>query len=155
MSLVREMPVNAVARHVEVTVKRLWNIVRHYVSKAIAALNLKSLKAIGLDETALKRGHNYITVLIDLDRPDKPVIFAAPGSLTKFCAFIEAHEGHSENIAEVACDMSPAFLSSIEQKLKPSSVSVDWRHVVQRLTKAVDDVRKLEARQTKLPDHTR
>ena len=62
------MPVNAVARHVEVTDKRLWRIVHHYVSKAIAALNLKSLKAIGLDETASKRGHHDITVFIDLDR---------------------------------------------------------------------------------------
>jgi hypothetical protein len=58
MSLVREMPVNAVARHVEVTDTRLWRIVRHYVSKAIAALDLKNLTAIGLDETASKRGHN-------------------------------------------------------------------------------------------------
>jgi transposase len=159
MSLVREMPVNAVARHVEVTDKRLWRIVHHYVSKAIAALNLKTLKAIGLDETASKRGHNYITVFIDLDRSDKPVIYATPGKgkecLTKFCAFIEAHDGHSENIAEVVCDMSPAFLSAVEQKFKSASVTVDWFHVVQLFTKAVDDVRKLEARQTKLPDHTR
>jgi hypothetical protein len=74
------MPVNAVAHHVDVTDKRLWRIVHHYVSKAIAALNLKSLKAIGLDEAATKRGHNYIiTVFIDLDRPDKPVIFATSG----------------------------------------------------------------------------
>ena len=34
-------------------------------------------------------------------------------------------------------------------------MTVDWFHVVQLFTKAVDNVRKLEARQTKLPDHTR
>ena len=159
MSLVREMPVSAVARHVEVTGKRLWRIVRHYVSKAIAALDLKSLKAIGLDETASKQGHNYITVVIDLDRSDKPVIFATPGKdkdcLTKFCEFIEAHEGRPENIVEVVCDMSPAFLSAVEQEFKSASVTVDWFHVAQLFTKAVDEVRKLEVRQAKLPDHTR
>jgi transposase len=159
MSLVREMPVNAVARHVEVTDTRLWGIVRHYVSKAIAALNLKDLKAIGLDETASKRGHNYIIVFIDLDRAEKPVVFATPGKgkecLTKFCAFIDAHQGHPENIVEVVCDMSPAFLSAVEKEFKSASVTVDWFHVVQLFTKAVDDVRKLEARQSKSPDHTR
>jgi transposase len=159
MSPVRVMPVNAVARHVEVTDTCLWRINCHYVSKAIAALNLKDLKAIGLDETTSKRGHNYITIFIDLDRSAKPVIFATPGKgkecLTKFCAFINAHDGHSENIAEVVCDMSPALLSAVEQKLKSASVTVDWFHVVQLFTKAVDDVRKLEARQTKLPDHIR
>jgi transposase len=87
------------------------------------------------------------------------VIFATPGKgkecLTQFCAFIEAHKGHPENIVEVVCDMSPAFLSAVEQKFKSASVTVDWFHVVQLFTKAVDDVRKLEARQSKLPDHTR
>ncbi|SMP83323.1 Transposase, partial [Desulfonatronum zhilinae] len=159
MSLVREMPVNAVARHVEVTDKRLWRIVRHYVSKAIAALDLKSLKAVGLDETASKRGHNYITVFIDLDRTEKPVIFATPGKgkegLAKFCSFIEAHGGHPDNVIEVVCDMSPAFLSAIEKEFKAAKVTVDWFHVVQLFTRAVDDVRKLEAKQTKLPEHTR
>ena len=51
--------------------------------------------------------------------------------------------------------MSPAFLSAVEQEFKSASVTVDWFHVVQLFTKAVDEVRKLEARQTKLPDHTR
>lgn len=37
--------------------KRLWRIIHHYVSNAIAALNLESLKAIGLDETVSKRSH--------------------------------------------------------------------------------------------------
>jgi len=158
MSLVREMSVNAVARHIKVADTRLWRIVRHYVSKAFAALNLRDLKAIGLDETASKRGHNYISVFIDLDRSDKPVIFATPGKgkecLANFCAFIEAHNGCPENIVEVVCDMLPAFLSAVEQKFKSASETADWFHAVQLFTKAVDDVRKLEAKQSKLPDHT-
>jgi hypothetical protein len=45
--------------------------------------------------------------------------------------------------------MSPAFLSAVEQEFKPISVTVDWFHVAQLFTKAVDDVRKFEAIQTK------
>lgn len=51
--------------------------------------------------------------------------------------------------------MSPAFLAAVEQEFKSAWVTVDWFHVVQLFTKAVDEVSKLEARQTKLPDHTR
>jgi transposase len=159
MSFVREMPVSAVARHVEVTDKRLWRITRHYVSKSIAALDLKSLKAIGLDETASKRGHNYITVFIDLDRSDKPAIFAPPGkgkdSPTNFCSLIEVQNGRLENIVEVVCDMSPAFLSAVVHDLKFASGVVDWFHVAQLFTKAVNEVIKLEAKQAKLPDYSR
>ncbi|CAO0822214.1 hypothetical protein DFAR_2880002 [Desulfarculales bacterium] len=35
-------------------------------------------KAVALDETASKRGYNYVTVFIDLDRKRKPVIFVIP-----------------------------------------------------------------------------
>ena len=34
-------------------------------------------------------------------------------------------------------------------------MTVDWFHVAQLFTKAVDDVRKLGGKQTKLQDHTR
>lgn len=148
MSPVRKMPINAI----EVTDTRLWRIAHHYAAKAITALNLKSLKVIGLNETAPKRGNNYITVFIDQGRSDKPVIFATPGKgkecLTKFCSFIEAHKGHPEYIVEVVCDLSPAFLSTVEQKFKAASVTVDWLYVVQVFIRAVDDVRKLKTRQS-------
>ena len=63
--LVREMPVNAAARHIQITDKRLWRIINHYVEKAVNGFDLSQLKEIGLDETASKRGHNYVTTFID------------------------------------------------------------------------------------------
>ncbi|CAO0822735.1 hypothetical protein DFAR_3280004 [Desulfarculales bacterium] len=36
-------------------------------------------KAVALNEIASKRGHNYITIFIDLDRKQKPAIFVTPG----------------------------------------------------------------------------
>ena len=54
--------------------QRLWRIIEHYVGQAVARLDFGRLKAIGLDEKASKRGHNYLTVFIDLDRKQKPVV---------------------------------------------------------------------------------
>ncbi|CAO0823501.1 hypothetical protein DFAR_3730003 [Desulfarculales bacterium] len=34
---------------------------------------------MALDEAASNRGRNYVTVFIDLDRKQKPVIFVTPG----------------------------------------------------------------------------
>jgi transposase len=56
--LVREMPVLAAARIIGVTDQRLWRIVEHYVTKAVERMDLSRLKAIGLDETAAKRGQS-------------------------------------------------------------------------------------------------
>ena len=84
------------------------------MSQAVADFDLSSVQAIGLDETASKRGHNYVTVFIDMERRTEPVLFATPGkgkeTLKQFKAFLENHQGRSGQILEVVCDMSPAFL---------------------------------------------
>tara|TARA_Y100000031_G_C8216913_1_gene383886 strand:+ start:185 stop:1507 length:1323 start_codon:yes stop_codon:yes gene_type:complete len=153
--LAREMPVLAAARIIGITDQRLWRIIEHYVGQAVARLDLARLKALGLDETASKRGHNYVTVFIDLDAKQKPVVFVTPGKgkacLTRFRDFLVSHGGEPGRIVEVVCDMSPAFLAAIGETFEGAAVTVDWFHVVQLFTRAVDEVRKAEAKQTSMP----
>ena len=159
MTLVREMPVLAAARVIGVSDTRLWRVVHHYVAQALTRLDLSEVKAVALDETASKRRHNYVTVFIDLERKKKPVIFATPGKgkkcLAEFRLFLKKHGGNHKNIIEMVCDMSPAFLSAIGENFPKANVTVDWFHVVQLFTKAVDEVRKAEAKQHALPKATR
>jgi len=153
--LAREMPVAAAARFMGITDKRLWRILQHYVARAAGELDLGSVRAVGLDETASKRGHNYVTVFIDMDRANKPVIFATPGKgkacVAAFRAFLLSHGGEPTRVAEVVCDMSPAFLAALATSFPNAAVTVDWFHVVQLFTTAVDQVRKAEARSRQLP----
>jgi transposase len=159
MLLAREMPVNAVARYVGVTDKRIWRVVTHYVFKAMGQLDLSRLCGIGLDETATKRGHHYVTIFVDMDRESRPVIFATPGKgkecLRTFAAYLKGHKGNPANVIEVVCDMSPAFLAAAEETFSNAAVTVDWFHVVQIFTKALDEVRRLEAKEVKLPKGAR
>jgi transposase len=153
--LAREMPVLAAARIIGITDQRLWRIIEHYVGQAVARFDLGRLKAVGLDETASKRGHNYVTVFIDLDAKQKPVVFVTPGkgkqTVAAFKAFLEQHGGKPGRIVEVVCDMSPAFLAAIGETFEQAKVTVDWFHVVQLFTKAVDEVRKTEAKHNTMP----
>ena len=71
LMLVREMPVLAAARIIEITDKLLWRIVEHYVGRAVKRLDLSKLAAFGLDESAGTRGRSYVTAFIDLDRTDE------------------------------------------------------------------------------------
>ncbi|CAO0820548.1 hypothetical protein DFAR_1690003 [Desulfarculales bacterium] len=79
MTLVREMSVLAAARIIGVSDTRLWLVVQFYVAQALSKMDLGGVKAVALDETASKRGHNYVTTFIDLNRKQKPVIFVTPG----------------------------------------------------------------------------
>lgn len=75
--------------------------------------------------------------------------------MKEFRRFLKKHGGKAENILEVVCDMSKAFLSGIKENFKNAVVTVDWFHVVQLFTSADDKVRKLEAKTRKLPKANR
>ena len=77
--LVREMPLLAAVRFMGITDKRLWRIVEHYVRRAVIALDLRLVRSVWLDETASKRGHNFVTVFIDMDRGSKRFCIGLPG----------------------------------------------------------------------------
>jgi len=83
------------------------------------------------------------------------VVFVTPGkgkeTVAAFKAFLEQHGGKPRRIVEVVCDMSPAFLAAIGETFESAEVTVDWFHVVQLFTKAVDAVRKAEAKNNAMP----
>jgi transposase len=54
MAMMSMMPVNAVAKQLGVTDKRLWRILEHYVGKDLAAQDLSTLAKVGIDETSTK-----------------------------------------------------------------------------------------------------
>ena len=159
MLLVREMPVLTTARILEMADKKLWRIVHHYVTASMTKLELSALKALAVDETGSRKGHRYVTVFLDLDRKERPVVFAVPGkgkdTLKAFKQHLISHGGTAENVVEVVADMSGAFISGIKTHFANSALTVDWFHVAQLLTKAVDEVRRAEAKQTPLPKATR
>ena len=159
MSLVKEMSVLAVSRQLEISDKRLWRIVHHYVGRMLSELDLANVATVGVDETASRRGHRYVTVFLDMQRKQEPVIFAVPGhgkdAIKAFSAFLAAHGGDTDNVVEVVCDMSQAFLSGVAEHLPKADITVDWFHIVQTFTKRLDEVRKKERREQGHPKSLR
>jgi len=155
MVLVREMPVASASRLIGISDKVLWRIVFHYVGKAISGLDLSEVKGIGIDETSSGKWHRYVTVFVDLDREDRPVLFATEGkgkeTVEAFRRHLEAHGGCAGKVARVVCDMSKAFISASMEQFRNAVVVVDWFHVVQLFNRAVDKVRRLESRAKKMP----
>ena len=157
--LMREMPVSAAARIIGVTDQRLWRVLQFYVRQAIERLDLRHVEAIALDETAARRGQEYVTVFIDLDAAERPVLFVTPGKgkecVKAFRAFLLEHGGEPTRIAEVVCDMSAAFLAAAVESFPRAAITVDWFHVVQIFTAAVEQVRRAEAHRCTLPKGAR
>src|SRR5208283_1310851 len=62
MTMISAMPVKAVARMMGEHDTRLWRVVHHYVAQGRARIDASDVTRIAIDETAARKGHDYITL---------------------------------------------------------------------------------------------
>ena len=65
-------------------------------------------------------------------------------TIESFKSDLEKHKGSSENIDNFCCDMSPAFISGIENTFPNASITFDKFHVMKLMNDAIDKVRREE-----------
>jgi transposase len=146
MTLVSAMPVRTVARMVGEHDTRLWRVLHHYVDQARARNDASDVTRVAIDETAARRGHDYITLFVDIDQAR--VLFATEGrdaeTIAAFAEDLAAHGGAPETISEVCIDMSPAFIKGTAESLPNAAITFDKFHAVKIVNDAVDQVRRAE-----------
>jgi transposase len=151
LEMARAMPVRSVAKLLRVSGNRIWRVIRHYVKAAVARSDCSRVVSVGVDETSMKRRHDYISLFYDM--VGKRLIFATEGRehqvVADFARFLGAHRGDSSAVTEVSCDMSPAFLKGIRTSLPNAAVTFDRFHIAQVLSVAVERVRRSEMRKDK------
>ena len=146
MTMMTSMPVAAVGRLVGEHDTRLWRVLRHYVEKARTAADHSGVTRVAFDETAARRGHDYVSLFVDLDGPR--VLFVADGkdatTVETFAADLADHDGAAENVTEVCIDMSAAFIKGTAAHLPNANITFDKFHAVKIINDAVDLVRRAE-----------
>ena len=125
---------------------RLWRVLHHYVEQARANSDASEVTRVAIDETAARRGHDYITLFVDIDQAR--VVFATDGkdaeTVAAFADDLTAHGGDPDAIDEVCIDMSPAFIKGTAESLPKAAVTFDKFHAVKIVNDAVDRVRRAE-----------
>lgn len=146
MAMVPAMPVNAVAKLVGEHDTRLWRVLHHYVEQARAKADASDVTRVAIDETAARRGHDYITLFVDIDQAR--VVFATEGkdaeTVAAFADDLTAHGGGPDAVSEVCIDMSPAFIKGTAESLPKAAVTFDKFHAVKIINDAVNQVRRAE-----------
>jgi transposase len=149
MALVKEMPVAPLAELIGESDMRVWRIVHHYVDRAVAGQDLAGVERVGIDETSSRRGQHYVSVFADLDQ--RRAVFVTEGrdqaTVQAFSGFLETHGGAAGNVKEVCQDMSEAFLAGTLTHLPGAEITFDRYHIRSHLSKALDDVRRRDAKQ--------
>jgi transposase len=142
----KEMPVSSVASTLKVYAQRIWGIFNYWVERAHKKDIPENLTQIGFDETSQKKGHNYITHLVDLN--ERRVLYACQGKgsdcIEESVKYLESKHVDTTQIEDVCIDMSPSFIAGCTAYLPESQITFDKFHVVKEVNKAMDELRKLE-----------
>ncbi len=148
MTLVTAMPVRAAARLVGEHDTKLWRVLHHWVEQARQRADYADVKRVAIDETAARRGHDYVTLFVDIDK--RRVLFLADGrdanTIAAFADDLEAHNGDASHIKEVCIDMSGAFIKGVGHNLTEAEVTFDKFHAVKLVNDAVESVRRAESK---------
>ncbi len=143
-----DMPISKVASLLNEDDGRIWRVVDHYVSKAREVENYSHIRVIGFDETSSRRGHNYITIAVDLE--SSKVIFATEGkdhtTVDQFVPDFIAHSGKPENITDICSDLSKAYIKGVQENFPNAVHTYDKFHIMKLVGEAVDEVRRVEQR---------
>ena len=148
MTLVTHMPVRAAANLLNEHDTRIWRIVGHYVEQAVAHMDLADLSRVCIDETAAKRGHNYISLFVDIDA--RKTVFVTEGraaaTVAAFADHVDGHNSDASRIKEVCIDMSAAYIKGVTENLTEAEITFDKFHAVKLVNDAVDHVRRIESK---------
>ena len=151
------MPIKTLGQKLGVTDTRVWRLVEHHLSRALEKLDLSRVTRVGFDETSSRRGHDYVSIFVDLDT--RRVIFVTDGKdssvVARFRAFLTEHGGRAENIRQLCCDMSPAFIKGAGENFPMAELTFDKFHVIKVVNEAVDRTRREERKTSVLLSHTR
>jgi len=157
MVMAREMPVAAIAAMVGEHDTRIWRVLHHHVEEARKETDLSEVRRVGVDETASRRGHNYVSFFFDLDV--KRLLFGVEGrdqgTVRAFADDLIAHGGDPDQVHQICCDMWPAYINGIQTSFPNADITFDRFHIMKILNQAVDEVRRQEAKTTDVLKKTR
>ena len=102
---------------------------------------MKHLKRLAIDEISIRKGHVYITLVLDLE--SGAVVFVGDGkgadALNPFWKRLKASHAKVE---AVAMDLSAAYRLAVTTHLPEAAIVFDWFHIVKLLNDKLTALRR-------------
>ena len=140
----REASQSAVARQLGISWREAHGIMKRAVERGLVRRNLEEVHLLGVDEKSFKKGHNYFTLVCNLE--DGAVLHVKEGrtreALESF--YDQLNDETRKEIYAVAMDMWEPYVKATEDRVPETTIVFDKFHVVRYLVEAVDKVRRQE-----------
>lgn len=124
----------------------VWGVLRRSVERGQARKEARVVARYGVDEKAFKRGHNYLTVVCDLDRGTAEYVAEdrTTESLEGFWKSLTPEQ--REGVECVTMDMWQAYKTATLNQIPDAEGKIvfDRFHIMQHMVNGVDKVRRAE-----------
>lgn len=122
-----------------------WDVVRNiqmdFLQKEYSNPDLSGLEYIGIDEFAVRKGHEYKTIVLDL--LNGHIVYVGEGNgKDSLNGFWERLGDNAKSIKAVCTDMSAAFTNAVVEHLPKASLVIDHFHVVKLMNEKIDLLRR-------------
>lgn len=145
LTLLAMSSLNAVSRFFKLSWGAIDRIMARAVYRGLAKRKLINTDYLLVDETALKKGHEYVTLL---SNHEGQVLAVSEGrSAASFDACLTQLPADALRQTQSICmDMSPAYIKAAKKALPNAErkIAFDHFHVAKMLTEAVNRIRKDE-----------
>jgi len=130
-----------VAMHLGVSWDLVKEVQKEDLQKHYSTPNIKGVKHIAIDEFSVKKGHKYMTVVMDLDTGH--IIFVGEGKGTESLEpFWKRIKRNKVKIRAVAIDMSPAYITAVTENIPEAQIVFDHFHIVKLLNDQLSKLRR-------------
>lgn len=110
------------------------------------------LRLLAVDEVAVRKGHHYLTIVLDLETGRVVWIGEGRREETRSSFFAELSEAQRATIEAVASDMAAGYRNAVQGACPPAALVYDLFHVVAKYSReVVDVVRSAEAKKRTEP----
>lgn len=126
----------------------VFRAVEWVVTWGLEHRDLEGIRAIGVDEIAVWKGHKYLTVVYQIDAGMRRLLWVGRDR-TKACLqqFFDEFGERAQRLSFVTSDMWKNFLAVFKQRVGHALIVLDRFHIVANLHKALDKIRATEARE--------
>ncbi len=141
LDLSRNMTIKAVAQHLGVGWDTVKEIQKKDLKKRFAKPRLKHIKQIAIDEISVGKGHQYVTIVMDLKTGAVVHVGKGKGgdALLPFWRRLRAARA---KIEAVAIDMSQAYIAAVEKHLPHATLVFDRFHVIKLFNEKLSNLRR-------------
>lgn len=133
--------IKAVAKFLAVGWDLVKGIFKEDLRKRLKKRKLAGVRYIAVDEFAVRKGHRYMTVVMDLETGQ--ILHVAHGKdAAALTPFLRRLRRQKIKLRAVAMDMSPAYMQAVREVFPEVDIVHDPYHVVVSVNRAIDETRK-------------